>query len=348
MDSSATAKPFKAADVLLGILRSRWLGYVLSGLAIVLIVALFLRYRLGYIPKFFVVSLPVALVVFATSLAAVMVQPTYRSAFSLLLSIAAVMAMVIGAALIFGIVAPTATQIYVGEQQARAQVFNHSLPGDAGLFRDGFDKANLSSFSDLPKWAGKFHERWRGELLRQGFDEGEAKAASLMLFTSTLWAFGNANQPRKAGCITVNEDNNWQHQKPTFQIVKSARIGCCTDYAHALSLILSRNGFENRYVEIDGHIFNEAKINGRWYVLDANTNLFINSAWNDTAAAPDQVRIHVFPHPGSTSGKLRRPLVIALRNYLVNIVLVGEFERGAVKDGRAPDPEYKESIDLLY
>lgn len=341
-------KPSRAAVGLLDILKSTWLGYVLSGLAAVLIVALILRFRLGYIPRFFAVSLPVALVVLAASLAAVMVRPTYRSAFSLLLSIAAVMSIGVGAALISGIAAPTAMQIYLGEQKAKAQIFNHSLPGDPELFRDGFDKANLGSFSDLPKWAGKFHERWRGDLLRQGLGAGEAKAASLMLFTSTLWAFGNANQPQKAGCITVNEDNNWQHQKPTFEIVKSARIGCCTDYAYALSFILSRNGFENRYVGIPGHTFNEAKIDGRWYVLDANTNLFMDSAWNDTVTAPEKVRIHVFPHPGSNSGKLRRPLVNALRNYLVNIVLIGEFVRGAVTEGRAPDPEYKETIVSLY
>lgn len=335
-----------AAGAVLGILRSRWLGHVLSGLALALLAALVVRYQAGYIPRFFAVSLPVALTVFAAALAVFLAEPSRRKAFGFLLCTAAALAVFIGAAP--AIVPPTAVRIYLSQEKARTRVVQHSLPGDPELFRNGFDKTTLSSFSDLARSAAKFHERWREDLLAEGLSEGEAKAASMMLFASTLWAFGNAVQHRKAGCITANEENNWRYQAPTLPVVKAARIGCCQDYAHALSLILSKNGFENRYVRIPGHTFNEARIDGKWHVLDANTNVIMNSAWNDVPAGRGNVTIHVFPHPGSQSGKLRRESLVAFQNYLVNIVLLGNFPAGTEERGRDPDPEHRLTIDLLY
>jgi hypothetical protein len=275
-------------------------------------------------------------------------RPTRGKVLGFLLCAAAGASTAMSAALIYGYLTPTAIAIYAGQRKAKAEVLKRSLPADPGLFRDGFDKTGLRSFSDLPREAGRFHQRWRKDLLGQGLTESEAWAASLMLFTSTLWAFGNRNHPEKPGCISSNEDNNWQFQQPTFEAVKAARIGCCTDYAHALAFILSRNGVENRYVAIPGHLFNEAKIDGKWYVLDANTNVIVNSAWNDIVADPGRVRIHVFAHPGSQGGQLHRPVLAAFQDYFLNLVLVGEFVKGAVQEGRAPDPGHKQSIATLY
>jgi hypothetical protein len=348
MDSTTT-RTAKAAWCLLNVLRSKRLGYTLNGLALALLIALLIRYRLGYIPKFFVVSLPIALTLLATSTALVIVQRTNKSIFDFLVATAATCLMTLGSLVLSGLIPPTAAQVYRSQLEARAEVFRHSLPDDLQLFLNGFDKTNLNSFSDLARSASSYHERWRGNLHKQGFSEGEANAISLMLFTSTLWAFGNANHPIvKVGCIPTNEDNNWQYEKPTLQVVKQARIGCCTDYAFTLSLILSKNGFENRYVQISGHKFNEVKINGQWNVLDANTNVFINSSWNDAIAARRKVRIHVFPHPGQLGGSLHRPIISAFQNYLVNIVLFGESMPGTVMKGREPDREYQEAVDSLY
>ena len=344
--SGSMATLSSAATAALGVLRSRWLGHVLSGLALGLLAALAVRYQAGYLPRFFAVALPVAVVLFAAALAAFLARTSNRDVAGFLLCTAAALATVIGAAP--AIVPPTAVRIYLSQEKARAQVVQHSLPRDAELFRNGFDKTTLTSFSDLPKWAGKFHQRWRADLLAEGLSENEARAASMMLFTSTLWAFGNARQPEKPGCIPANEDNDWQYQKPTLQVVKLARIGCCQDYARALSFILSKNGFENRYVAIPGHVFNEARIDGKWYVLDANTNVFMNAAWNDIPAAFEKVSLHVFPHPGAQSGKLRRPTTAAFQSYLVNVVLLGNFPAGTLEQGRDPDPEYKQTIDHLY
>jgi hypothetical protein len=340
------ASAFETGGVVLRALRSRWLGRALVMLALALLAALVVRFQAGYIPRFFTVSLPVSLAVFATSLAIFLAEPTRRQACVFLLCMAAALAVFIGAAP--AIVTSTAARIYLSQEAAQTRVVRHSLPHEPALFRDGFDKTRLSSLSDLARWGARFEQRWRADLLATGLKEGEARAASMMLFTSTLWAHGNARQPRREGCIAVNEENNWQHQRPTLEVVKAARIGCCVDYAHALSLILSKNGIENRYLSIPGHIFNEARIDGKWYVLDANTNVIIDSAWNEALDDPDEVTIHVFPHPGSQSGKLRRESLAAFQNYLVNVVLLGDFPAGVVEQGRDPDPEYRQAIDILY
>jgi hypothetical protein len=348
MRGGAPAASSRATRGLLDLLNRPWVGQVLNGLALALLAALALRHHLGYVPRFFTVTLPIAAAVSSASLAVLLARPTRGKVLGFLICAAAGVSTMTSAALMYGYLAPTAIAIYAGQRQAKAEVLKHSLPADPRLFRDGFDKTGLRSFSDLPREAGRFHKRWRGELIGQGLTESEAWAASLMLFTSTLWAFGNRNHPEKPGCISSNEDNDWQFQQPTFEAVKAARIGCCTDYAHALAFILSRNGVENRYVAIPGHLFNEAKIDGKWYVLDANTNVIMNSAWNDIVADPGRVRIHVFAHPGSRGGKLHRPVVAAFQDYFLNLVLVGEFVKGAVREGRAPDPEHKQGIASLY
>jgi hypothetical protein len=337
---------FQTAAPLVGILRSRWLGRALVVAALALLAVLFVRFQAGYIPRFFAVALPVALLVFAMSLAVFLAEPSRRQAFAFLLCTATALAVFIGAAP--AIVPPTAVRIYLSQEKAPTRVVRHSLPRDPALFRDGFDKTALGSLSDLGRWAARFHQRWRADLLAEGLTEGEAKAASMMLFASTLWAYGNAREPRREGCITANEDNDWRQQKPTLEVVKAARIGCCQDYAHALSLILSKNGFENRYLSIPGHTFNEARVDGRWYVLDANTNVIMDSAWNEAPADPGKVTLHVFPHPGSQSGKLRRQSLAAFQDYVVNVVLLGNFPAGTQQKGRDPDPEYRQAIDTLY
>ncbi len=338
----------RAAQYLLDVLRSDRLGYALNALALLLLGALLIRYRLGYIYKFFVIGLSIALALLVTSTAVLIVQRTNKSIFDFLFTTTVVCLMIFGGLFLSNLIPPTALTVYQSHLDATGEVFHHSLPNDLQLFVTGFDKSNLTSLNDLAKSASSYHVRWRDSLHEQGFDEGKAKAISFMLFTSTLWAYGNANNPVKEGCINSNENNNWQYEKPTLQVVKQAHIGCCTDYAFTLSLILSKHGFENRYVTIPGHVFNEAKINGQWSVLDANTNVFINSSWNDSIAAREKVRIHVFPHPGQLGGGLHRPSISGFQNYLINIVLFGESMAGTIMKGREPDREYREVVQALY
>jgi len=224
-----------------------------------------------------------------------------------------------------------------------------SLPGDPNLFLDGFDKRGLSSLDDIGRRAAVYAERWRMRLERQGLSRREAEAVGLMLFTSTLWSFGNAGEPNRPGCTGENENNGWKRELPTVDVVKEAHIGCCTDYAAALAIALSKNGFENRYGLLGGaHVFVEARIDGRWEVLDANTNMFVDASWNDAIGGKAGVHVHLFPHPGAMEGRLHSDLEGGLRDSLVDLVSRGMAPRAEMRPGLAPDPAYTHPVTKLY
>lgn len=239
-----------------------------------------------------------------------------------------------------------AVEIRLKQKRSPVQVFRHSLPGDLKLFLDGFDKSGLASFADLPRAAEGYRARWEPVLRAQGFSEMQARAVSLMLFTSTLWGYGNAEHPDRPGCLTINEDNGWKAEVPTIDVVRRARIGCCTDYAYMLSLLLAANGFENRYVNTSDHIFNEARIDGEWHVLDANANVFITTSWAEAGLTPE-TEVHLFPHPGTQRGKLHRPMMVAFQDYMTNMVVFGKKEEGTVRPGRSPGTSFA-SLDRLH
>jgi hypothetical protein len=321
---------------------------VVEGLAIALLAGLIVRYSVGYIPRFFVVSMPIAATLVAAATVAALARRAGRSICDL-----ALVALVSGATLVLGLtqaglIAPAPMALYRFRVHSEGQAVVHSLPGSRRLFLDGFDKSQLRSLNDLPAWADRYSERWRDRLVEQGFSQQEAKAIGLMLFTSTLWAFGNEKQPDEPGCITVNERNGWRYQAPTLEVVKQASVGCCTDFAYALSLALAGNGFENRYVILPGHILNEAKIDGRWRVLDANTNIYVNASWNEAADSQDGLRVHLFPHPSTMSGKLYRAVTDDFQNYLVNLLLIDEAPKAKILAGRPTQTPASAAIDRLY
>src|SRR5262245_19222572 len=172
--------------------RRRWPGYVLDAAAALLLVAVVVRYQAGYIPKFFVATFLIAAALVAIGAVAVLARPSGKSMFDfLLVSVTAGIVVSVGLTL-SGCIPPGPEAVYKRRLKADLQVYADTLPGDVVLFLEGFDKSNLRSFEDLGVYAGIYAKRWRAPLMRQGFTEGESKAISLMLFTSTLWAFGNA------------------------------------------------------------------------------------------------------------------------------------------------------------
>lgn len=250
--------------------------------------------------------------------------------------------------LALGVIPRDPAWVYKPRGNAPVEVIRESLPGDLALFRDGFDKSGLASFDDLGRQAGGYAKRWRAPLMQRGLSEAQAQAVSLMLFTSTLWAFGNAGRDDLPGCIPQNEDNEWKTQAPTLEVVKRARIGCCTDYAQALSFLLSRHGFENRTVAIPGHVFNEALIDGRWQALDANTNIFLGEPWNEAIQRDAPLRVRVFAHPGALPGRLHRAALEGFQTFIVERLVRGIARTGRITPGREPDAGYARPIEKLY
>jgi hypothetical protein len=323
-------------------------GYLLDALALAVLIALLVDYALDHSTGFSRIVLPIMVAFFAAAAASMLVRRTSKSIVDFMLATAVMAIATVCSELVpETLPAAPAAQARPSPPPSRADIFEHSLPGDLALFSDGFDKTRLRSFSELARAADRYHRRWVEDLRRQGFSAGEAKAISLMLFTSTLWAYGNEVHTKKPGCITINEDNGWHRDEPTLQVFKRARIGCCTDYAHALSLVLSKNGIENRYVLVPGHIFNEALIDGKWGVLDANTNMYIASSWTDAIEARNGVQAHVFPHPGQGSGRLHRPAIGEVRQIVLDMVRYGR-PKTTIKEGRLPDPRHRVAVKVLY
>jgi hypothetical protein len=322
-------------------------GYLLGALTLVMLIALLADYGMGHSTGLSRMSLPIAVALFAAAAASMLVRRTSKSIVDFMLATAVMGIGTVCSELVPETLSAPAVQARPSPPPSRADIVKHSLPGDLALFVDGYDKTRLRSFSELARAADRYHRRWLEDLRGQGFSAGEARAISLMLFTSTLWAYGNEIHTRKPGCMTVNEDNAWQRDEPTFEVFRRSRIGCCTDYAHALSLILSKSGIENRYVHVPGHIFNEARIDGRWGVLDANTNMYIASSWTDAIAARNGVQAHVFPHPGQESGRLHRPAISEVQQIVLDMVRYG-WPETTIAQGRLPDPRHKVAVKVLY
>ena len=166
------------------------------------------------------------------------------------------------------------------------------------------------------------------------------QAAFYLSHVSALWAFGekeDINQP--GGCVTSNtitgllskppEERN-SPQEINFKTYWRSPIGCCTDYTVFLYGLLENAGIENRIVHLVegrigmGHSLNEAKLGGKWWVLDANTGIAFNKSWETLLKTPksEMVDIYLFPHPGlnPANENLFRTFLGSFRMSLVNLI----------------------------
>jgi hypothetical protein len=182
---------------------------------------------------------------------------------------------------------------------------------------------SVKSFQDLHACvAAEFRQR-RNQLQEElGVeDENRLKTIFYMHFLTNLWSFGNKVATDKPGGVLINEENDWRPpQKITAQTFVQARIGCCADIAYVLKVLLDREQIPNRLTEIPGHVFNEVKLDGKWWIADGSTNILVEGSWEELFHhAPDQetprVRVLVFPDPrvGSAAGADYRPITAQLR-----------------------------------
>jgi hypothetical protein len=95
-----------------------------------------------------------------------------------------------------------------------------------------------------------------------------------------------------------NEKNNWTASRPTMRAYLDSRIGCCTDYALMVKFLLDEEKIENRLTAIPGHVFNEVRLEGRWCIVDATTNMFLEQSWQELyeRKSEEPIKVYVFPH----------------------------------------------------
>lgn len=163
------------------------------------------------------------------------------------------------------------------------------------------------------------------DLIRGEINTGSKEidfAVFLMGFVSQAWAYGNLTKPNESGCVFNNENDRSGLADKIFIDYLSSKIGCCTDYAYFLKTFLDHFKIENKLVLIKGHIFNEVKINGSSYVLDANINTLYTLSWKDIVESDLPFDVVSFPHVGTDKSNPKfRPIIGHFRQkmyWLVN------------------------------
>lgn len=169
------------------------------------------------------------------------------------------------------------------------------------------------------------------------------QVASISVLVSTLFAYGNPiPYADSIGCLTQNyaQKNIAARggKNHDFLLLKANRIGCCTDYAYIMSKFLTSYKFKNRYTVISGHVFNEFKIDGSWYIIDANTGIMVTKSFTSSKKNFD---VYYLPHLGMMDSPVYRPVLITFREFLSNVICDQKiadalFERYGPENGFNP------------
>lgn len=146
---------------------------------------------------------------------------------------------------------------------------------------------------------------------------------------SGLWGSGDPNHPQGLGpngCVLSAAGIS--SQKASFATYWNAPNGCCTDYMTLMSALFDHARIENRAIPLVekpvgvGHWFNEAKLNGEWWVLDANIGVAYSRSWSAMLQMPtiEKVDAYLFPHPGLNPANeaLYRPYLGSFRMMMIN------------------------------
>lgn len=125
-----------------------------------------------------------------------------------------------------------------------------------------------------------------------------------MNLVSGLWGYGNANPEHvdEVGCVASNETTGFEARDPLpFSAYFESEIGCCTDSADLMEILLTSRGIRNRTISDGGHVFNEAWIDDRFQIFDATLNLSVDRSWeyvhNEMNLDPNSVSVTLFAHP---------------------------------------------------
>jgi len=194
--------------------------------------------------------------------------------------------------------------------------------------RTEFRRRNLKTFTNFHQCVMEHFAVRSPELKRDWanvceHDDKKLKALFVMNFVSGLWGYGNIVNLDKPGCVLTNEHNDWQDTVPSLSAYLDSDIGCCTDFAFLTKSLLDHEGIDNRLTSIPGHVFNEVRLNGRWCILDATMNIFVQASWDELYVRETRdkaIIVLVFPHANlaDTKSPQYRPAIGQLRLLTLN------------------------------
>lgn len=166
------------------------------------------------------------------------------------------------------------------------------------------------------------------------FTPDQARVAYFVQWVSGLWSYGNLNNISLAGCVVTNEITGpIDPSMVTVRTFMDSPIGCCTDYTTVLSYLLIDAGLENRVIAGAGHVFNEVKIDGVWWTVDANLGLMYRGTWEQVLDLNQTIDIIRFDHAGMTLGSpVYRETLVEFYNILTQQLEFGQFESANRRD----------------
>lgn len=179
--------------------------------------------------------------------------------------------------------------------------------------RNELRHGNLKTFAEFHKLVMSEYARRSPDLPRcfpRGHvnSEEKLKCVFIMNYVADLWSFGNRLEPDKPGDALRNEQNNFEAAAPSVRAYLEAKIGCCADWAYMCKFLLDCEGFENRLTTVGGHVFNEVRLDGRWNILDATVNIFVETSWEELYARQREANsIVVLLFPSTTAHDDRSP-----------------------------------------
>lgn len=157
------------------------------------------------------------------------------------------------------------------------------------------------------------------------------KTLFFMNLISRMWSYGNQNHPDQTGCVLNNEKTDFNPlplSTVNFSTYLNSEIGCCSDSAQMLKFLLDKSHIVNRLIEIPGHVFNEALVDGFWWALDPTLSLVYQAPWQAITAPGllDTVNIRIFPNMSMENRipSRYRSAAGAFRHYMLLRVALGE------------------------
>lgn len=183
----------------------------------------------------------------------------------------------------------------------------------------------IQSSNDYESYIGKTSSilsRLKQEIGIKHENQQLDEVASISILVSTMFGYGNPPpHADRVGCLSENyvqkntgkkSDKNYD-----YSLLKTNRIGCCSDYAYIISKFLTHFNIKNRLVIISGHVFNEFKTEGSWHIIDANTGIMATKSFT---SGRNNFEMYYLPHFGMMNSPLYRPVLITFREFLSNVI----------------------------
>ncbi len=153
-------------------------------------------------------------------------------------------------------------------------------------------RQEAKSIEDFKAFIRKLAPQSNSHILSSS-EQGQYAFAAVQII-SGIWHYGNYRNTLASGCAAKNELLSSPKTDLTLEDYLSSDIGCCTDYATLLGAALSAENIENRIVQSPTHVFNEAKIDGQWWTLDANIGVAYQGAWDKVVDGVTSINVYRF------------------------------------------------------